>query len=69
MDSPNSLAKQLQLKRRELKLTQGELADQLGCSQEMVSMVESGAKKIPSTMMGKVRQFILSGKVSRTLAE
>lgn len=63
----NSIAKQMRRTRLDRKLTQAQLADVLGVSQEMVSMIESGTKPMPSELAPIVQRWMATGKVPTKL--
>jgi transcriptional regulator with XRE-family HTH domain len=63
----NAIAKQMRRTRLDRKITQAQLAEMLGVSQEMISMVESGAKDMPSDLASIVQRWMATGRVPSKL--
>jgi predicted transcriptional regulator len=62
-----SMIKEMRKTRIDRRLSQGELGELLGVSQEMISMMESGAKDMPSELAPFVRRWITTGKAPSKL--
>jgi transcriptional regulator with XRE-family HTH domain len=63
----DSIAKQMRRTRLDRKMTQAELADVLGVSQEMVSMIEASTKPVPRELVSIIQRWMATGKTPSKL--
>lgn len=63
----DTIARQMRRTRLDRKLTQAQLADMLGVSQEMVSQIESGTKDVPDELRPIVQRWVATGKTPSRL--